>query len=346
MIDGLACTGIPSANPDYLAAALGIDAATWWDQPTNGVFGFGLAGAVNAVWSGQCETALATHTVHRRVGSTAPGADPLRSYAWSRPSGRRAAGDPTALFGTVTYAGRMQAYMAEYGATYEDFAALAINGRSNAARNPLAIFQKAISLDDYLASPFVDEPMRVLDMDASVDGSDAFLVTSVERARDLVKRPVLIHSASFGMTDRPSDDHMPDLRHTGQHVALEALWRRSELQLADIDVLFPYDGFTIIAMNWIENAGYCAKGEGPGFISDNWDTKSNSIRINGHVPVNPHGGSLSEGATTSSGHFREAVYQLRGEAGERQVPDALAALVTPGGFFLNSQAFILRADQA
>ena len=102
--------------------------------------------------------------------------------------------------------------------------------------------------------------------------------------------------------------------------------------------------FPIISLSWIENVGYCGRGEAGDFIADNWNPERRRIEIDGRVPVNPHGGSLSEGATTGAGHFREAVLQLRGAAGERQVPGASVALATPGGHFFNSQAFLLRSD--
>lgn len=97
-------------------------------------------------------------------------------------------------------------------------------------------------------------------------------------------------------------------------------------------------------MSWIENLGWCAPGEGGGFLLDNWDKDLNRLMINGRIPVNPHGGALSEGGTQGSGHIREAVAQLRGEAGPRQRPGATNALITPGGFFFNAQGLVLRTD--
>jgi acetyl-CoA acetyltransferase len=107
-------------------------------------------------------------------------------------------------------------------------------------------------------------------------------------------------------------------------------------------VYLPYDGFSIITLGWIENTGWCAPGEAGRFLRTHWDDASNRVLINGRVPINPHGGSLSEGATRGSGHLREAIVQLRGAAGERQVDGARTALLTPGGFFFNSQGIILR----
>ena len=105
---------------------------------------------------------------------------------------------------------------------------------------------------------------------------------------------------------------------------------------------FPYDGFTIITLGWLENTGWCGPGEAGGLLADSWDEAAGRALLRGRVPINPHGGALSEGGTQGSGHLREAVLQLQGRAGARQVADAETALVTPGGFFFNSQGAVLR----
>ncbi len=125
-------------------------------------------------------------------------------------------------------------------------------------------------------------------------------------------------------------------------MVVESLKARGELWLDDVDVFFPYDGFSIITLGWIENVGYCKPGGAGRFMEEHWDEKSGRVLINGRVPMNPHGGSLSEGASRGTGHLREAVTQLRGEAGPRQVENARTALIGCGGFFFNSQGAILR----
>ena len=98
-----------------------------------------------------------------------------------------------------------------------------------------------------------------------------------------------------------------------------------------------------MALRCFESYGFCGPGEAGAFLADNWDADQNRIMIKGRVPVNTHGGSLSEGGSQGAGHLREAVTQLRGQPGHRQVPGAQAALLTPGGFFFNAQALVLRA---
>ena len=116
---------------------------------------------------------------------------------------------------------------------------------------------------------------------------------------------------------------------------MQAIWERSDIKRNDIDLLLPYDGFSIITLAWLENAGYCRPGEAGQFVEANWDSASETIRINGRVAVNTHGGALSEGRTQGAGHVFEAVTQLRGDAGDRQEPDVAAALATAGGLFFN-----------
>jgi acetyl-CoA acetyltransferase len=253
------------------------------------------------------------------------------------------AAQPESVLMAAAYAAWAGRYIHEYGATKERFGRIAINDRSNAARNPIAIMRDPMTMDDYMHARMVREPLCMLDMDVPVDGADAFVLTTAERARSLPQPSVLIHVATAGLVGENTEDQLHSLSHHGQHVVIKALRERSDIWLDDVDVYLPYDGFSIITLGWIENTGWCGPGEAGRFIADNWDEEGGRIMIDGRIPVNPHGGSLSEGATRGTGHLREAVLQLRGQAGDRQVPGARVALLTPGGFFFNSQGAILRA---
>jgi acetyl-CoA acetyltransferase len=138
------------------------------------------------------------------------------------------------------------------------------------------------------------------------------------------------------------DIQLPGFARHGQTVAAEQLWARSDAKLEDMDLFYAYDGFTIIALSWFEQLGWCGIGEAGDFLDEHWREDQSRIMINGRVPVNTHGGSLSEGGSQGSGFIREAVQQLRGSAGERQIDGARTALLGVGGFFFNSQAAILR----
>ena len=147
----------------------------------------------------------------------------------------------------------------------------------------------------------------------------------------------------MGMTAPPEEHLAAGLEATGQPLAARDLRAKSDLWLDDIDLFFPYDGFTVVALRCFESYGFCGPGEAGAFLADNWDAVENRIKIKGRVPVNTHGGSLSEGGSQGAGHLREAVTQLRGQAGRRQLPGAQVALLTPGGFFFNAQGLVLRA---
>jgi acetyl-CoA acetyltransferase len=245
--------------------------------------------------------------------------------------------DPSAAY--TAWASR---YIHEFGATREDFGRIALNMRANALQNPKAVMRTPLSMEQYLAARMIRDPLCMLDMDVPVDGADAFILTTTERAKRMTKNPVVVHAATAGMVGRNDEDQLPSLARHGQHVVVESLRARGELWLDDVDVFFPYDGFSIITLGWIENMGWCKPGGAGRFMQEHWDEKSGRVLIKGRVPMNPHGGSLSEGASRGTGHLREAVTQLRGEAGARQVANARTALIGCGGFFFNSQGAILR----
>ena len=151
----------------------------------------------------------------------------------------------------------------------------------------------------------------------------------------------MINAAVLVQVRHNEEDQTISLRQHGQHVVIETLKAKSDFWIDDIDVYFPYDGFTPITLNWIDNAGWCKPGEAGEFLRQHWNDDEQRVLINNRIPVNPHGGSLGEGATQASGHIREAVHQLQGRAGDRQVADARRALITAGGFFFNAQGLTL-----
>ena len=123
----------------------------------------------------------------------------------------------------------------------------------------------------YLAGRMIREPLCLYDMDVPVDGADAFIVTTAERARDLRAAPVLIHAATMGMTAPPQEHLAAGLETTGQPLAARDLRAKSDLWLEDIDLFFPYDGFTVVALRCFESYGFCGPGEAGAFLADNWD---------------------------------------------------------------------------
>jgi acetyl-CoA acetyltransferase len=339
-IDGIVATAEPGApGPQMLASSLGIPDVTHFSSPSPVVM-FSLVDAMNAIFSGACDTVLVCSAMLRLPwASRSAASDPFRRHIGGAVGGAI----PESIRMAPAYAAWASRYIHEYGATREPFGRVAINSRSNAVRNELAAMRSPLSMADYLEARMVREPLCMLDMDVPVDGADAFVLTSAARARALPQPPVLIHAATVGLVDANDEDQAVGLSRHGQHVVVRQLRAKSELWLDDVDVYFPYDGFTIITLGWFENAGWCKPGEAGRFIAEHWNERENRLLIRGRIPVNPHGGSLSEGATRGTGHLREAVVQLRGQAGERQAPGAKTALVTSGGFFFNAQGAVLRA---
>jgi acetyl-CoA acetyltransferase len=343
-IDGIAGT-LGGPSPAAVQGALGIPATTWWAHvPVT--FQIPVVQAINAVYAGACETALVYHTTYRAPGASRSAAgDPLRMRAF-RGAGAGADTDPAAIMNTAApYASWAARYLYEYGAKREHFGLVAINNRTNAGLNDHAALREPITMDDYLAARMVRTPLGVLDMDFPIDSADALVVTTLERARDLTDTPVVVHASATGTTCFRDDGQLEDLAHSSQRVSMDGLWARSDLKLDDIDIYFPYDGFTFLTLCWMESAGFCGRGEAGPFIEDNWDASQHRIAIGPkQVRVNTHGGSLSDGGTQGAGHIREAVIQLRGEGGARQAPNVGCALVTPGGLFFNAGAMILRTE--
>ena len=347
-IDRAEINGLIGAFPQYVQSALGIPHLTYWNGP--GIpFLATIANAVGAVASGAADVVLAYHSTYRTpMFSRAAASDPFRSMTPQAGGADIFRGydgfAPDTVSGPAGYTAWAGRYLHEYGATREAFGAIAVNNRSNAATNPGAVLRDPITMDDYLQARMIRWPFCLLDLEIPVDGADAFIITTAERARDLARPPVLVHAVTQGTVAQNEEDQSPGLRNHGQHVVAESLRRKSDVGLDAVDVFLPYDGFSFIALSWIENLGWCDAGEGAAFVADNWDAATNRMLLRGRVPVNPHGGSLSEGGSQGSGHVREAVHQLQGLAGDRQVRAATTALVTTGGFFLNAQGAILRTD--
>ena len=339
-VDGV-CGSSPSAP--VVQSMLGIPEVTWFANPAI-PFVNQLAMSAAAVHAGLCDIVLAYHAPYRLAWNTGSAVkDPFRRIMPDIRGGGGYAG-PDSLAGSPGYTAWASRYMHDYNAPKEHFGYIAVSDRSYAADNPLAALRAPMTMDDYLHGRMVRWPLCLYDMDIAVDGADAFIITTAERARDMALPPVLVNAVALGNIDLNDEAQIPSLDRHGQQVVVNALRAKGDFWIDDIDVYFPYDGFTIITLSWIENVGYCGRGEAGSFIESNWDAQRSRLMIGGRVPVNPHGGSLSEGASQGSGHIREAVHQLQGLAGSRQVDGARTALVTAGGFFFNAQGVALRAD--
>jgi acetyl-CoA acetyltransferase/uncharacterized OB-fold protein len=217
-------------------------------------------------------------------------------------------------------------YLHRYGATRELLGCIALNGRANAARNPVAIYRDPMSMDDYLSARMITSPFGLYDCDVPCDASIAVIVSDASTAGDLPKPAVRVEAVGTQILERVSWDQ-GTLTHEPQVLGQSAhLWTRTDLRPEDVDLALVYDGFTFNAISWLEALGFCGFGE-----AKDWLDGGRRIALDGELPVNPHGGQLSEGRTHGFGFLYEAVAQLRHEAGERQVAGARTAVVTSGG---------------
>jgi acetyl-CoA acetyltransferase len=215
----------------------------------------------------------------------------------------------------------------EYGTTREQLAQIALNARKNAAVNPKAIFREAMTLDDYMQVRMISEPFCLYDCDIPVDGSTAIIISHVDAARDLRRSPLRVEAVGSALHGRPSWDQFDDLTTMALRDAAKMMWQRTDIKPADVDVAELYDGFSFIALAWLEALGFCGKGEGGAFIEG-----GAAIARDGVIPLNTHGGQLSGGRLHGFGFLHEACVQLWGEGGERQVPgDPQVALAAAGG---------------
>lgn len=282
----------------------------------------GLGGALDAtmaVASGACDTVLTYRCITRATGHT--------GAVRSGPSDAVGATQFLAPYG---YGGGIipamalckQRRVAELGGSYEDYGQIALNARRWAAMNDRAVLRNPLTMDDYLESRPIVDPLLLLDCDYPVNGACAAVITTRERAADLRQPPVVVDALAYGTGTRPDWVHGADLLFGGTRFCSERLWSRASVGPADVDVAELYDGFTHITISWIEALGLCGIGEFHDWVDD-----GKRIGPGGALPVNTHGGQLAEGRLHGLAFLTEAVLQLRGQCGERQVPDAEVAVV-------------------
>ena len=299
--------------------------------------GGALIAAMLAISSGLCRHVLCFRTVWESTFATlglrpAGGARASGAQQWRSPFGALSAANWIAM--------NANQYLHRYGATREMLGIIAVNGRTNAGRNPAAIYREPMTMDDYLSSRPITSPFGLYDCDVPCDGSIAVVVSDASVAGDLPGTAVRIEAVGTQILERVSWDqgtitHEPQVLGQAAH-----LWTRTDLRPADVDVALVYDGFTFNAVSWLEALGFCPIGE-----AQDWLDGGRRIALDGELPVNPHGGQLSEGRTHGFGFVYEAVKQLRHEADGRQVADAATAVVTTGGG-TPSGVLLLQRDQA
>ena len=320
-IDGLTVSSF-SLAPD---TAVGVTqhiglSPRWLDHiPTGGASGvMSLRRAARAVQAGDADIVACVSADTNHVDSFRQTLGSFSNFARdaSYPYG---SGGPNSIFAMIT-----ANYMQAYGATREDFGRIAVDQRSNALRNPNALFKKALTLEEYMAARPISDPIHLFDCVMPCAGAEAFLVMREERARELGLPHALVRGA-IERHNAYSDD--PIMVRGGWRMDREELYAQAGARPDDVDFIQTYDDYPVIVLIQFEDLGFCGKGEGPEFV------RAHSTTFDGKFPNNTSGGQLSSGQAGAAGGFlgiTESIRQLTGQAGERSVKDAKLGLV--GGF--------------
>lgn len=292
-----------------------------------------VAMAANAIRAGECRTCLVTYGDNRGTGGSGRSSVNAVAAARNHPEFERPYGMPPA--GAEAMMARRHMY--DFGTTREQLAEVAVAMSRHASRNPSALRQRILTVDDVLSSREIADPLRALDCALLTDFGGAAIVTSLEHARDLAQPPVkLLATASV-----PSHKYVSQARPLSGAPArreLDGMFARAGLSRRDVDVAMIYDGFTISVLLNLESCGFCEVGDAGAYVQEG------NLELGSAMPVNPHGGMLScvHGGVQ---HVVEAVRQLRGEAGPRQVPGARVAFVHGDGAAQSTHSFLLLTNE-
>ena len=342
VVDGFASAGLGTLAPVEVAEYLGLR-PTWVDSTSVGGSTWEVmaahaadaiaAGHANAVLLVYGSTARADIKAGRRTGNLSFGArGPLQ---FEVPYGHTL---------IAKYAMAARRHMHQYGTTLEQLASVAVQARANAAANPEAMFRDPITVDDVLSGPMIADPFTKLHCCIRSDGGAAVLLAAEDYVRDCRTAPVWVlgtgeHVSHTAMSEW-ADFTVSPAAVSGRLAFSRAGVRPDEIDLAEI-----YDAFTYMTLVTLEDLGFCEKGEGGSFV----DAAKGRLLVGGELPVNTDGGGLSAQHPGMRGLFLlvEAVRQLRGEAGARQVRKAggqlpeLAVASGTGGWFCSSGTVVL-----
>lgn len=332
-IDGINVQSHHEPAPDAATVirGLGMREARWNIQGGIGVGALGRAAQV--VDAGTCRAIVVCKVMNTVATVNAPPIDP----ATRRVPGEMQFDVPYGLGYTMQRVGFLKRrWMVRNGISDEQVGWLCVVEREHALLNPVAIMKQPMTIEDYSRSRWIAEPIRLLDCDYPVNGAFAYLVA----------RPDLIAGTAppvdlLGWAGPGEGDMIPHLRPEGgrgiNHLGRE-VYADTGLSPADMDVWLLYDGFSFLAMQWMEELGLVPPGQSGAYVEG-----GEHIRYTGEHPLNTHGGQLSEGRLHAAGHILEAVRQLRGSAGQRQAHQADHAVVSSAYPFNGAVAILGRA---
>ena len=332
-VDGLLTAGYSTYT---IAEYLGVEPHYTDSTSVGGAsFVIHIAHAMAAINAGYCDVALITHGQAGRSARGGPSLDP------ADPGPQFEA--PYGLLGApINYALACRRYMHEYGEerTRQGMAEIAVATRKWARMNPKAYIKDPMTFEDYHSSRWIAWPLHLLDCCLVTDAGAAAVIVGADRARDLKKKPVWVLGAAEGH-DHQIISQMPDMTSTFARETGPKALKRAGLSHGDIDLAMIYDSFTYTVMVTLESLGFCGPGEGPEFVKDQRTAPG------GDFPMNTSGGGLSYTHPGMYGIFLvvEAVRQLRGECGERQLENPKTALINgTGGSLASTGTAIVAAD--
>jgi len=326
--------GIDLVGPEYVLSNCRLGPVRWYADLNAGMAVGAIVQSAAALIAGACDYVVVWRAMpHAKAqpGDAGPG--------------RAAGADAFTLpYGCAVplqwHALRWRRHLETYGGTREKLGALVVNSRRNATLNDNAYFRdKPMTGQDYLAARIISDPLCLLDCDLPLQGCVAVVLTTAERARDLRQKPAYLAGFAMNSQPRPPTLNYTQLDpHEAGRETSQALWRSAGLGPHDMGAAMLYDGFAPSTIYWLESSGFCERGEGLDFIQDG------RIAIEGALPVNTFGGSLSQGRLHGMGHVAEAVLQVTGRAQARQVRRADAVCVFSGSPMFRGSGIVLTSE--
>jgi acetyl-CoA acetyltransferase len=343
-VDGVLSNAIPEAplfGPSALVEYLGLQANFAEVVDLGGASAVGMvARAAAAISAGLCDRCVCLTATVPAPPQAQQVWNPSRAYlgadAWGSPHGQfdlpYGLNNPNSHFAMCA-----QRYYHETGARPEQLAKVAVDQRFNALANPKAFFRSPITVEDVLNSPMIVDPLKMLEIVMPGFGGAAVIVTSLDRAKRLARRPVAVTGMGERITHK-STTYAPDLTLTPIKAAADRAFAMAKAERSAVQLASLYDCYTVTVLLTIEGAGFCARGQGANFV------EAHDLTYRGDWPLNTHGGQLSMGQAGIAGgmsHVTEAVLQIQRRAGERQVAACERAFVSGTGGFMAEQAALI-----
>lgn len=324
-VDGLCTFGTnDSIPPNILAQALGIQSLSFYlDQFYGGSVSLSTIGqATLALSAGVADCVVCYRALNGRSGIRMSGSS-VGAGGQRLPWDMQFKASAAYIAPAQEIAMAARAHMLKYGTTNEDFGRIAVLSRTHALDNERAMMRTPMTMDDYLASRWIVEPFRKFDCCLETDGAVALVLVRSDRAKDLPHRPVLVQGASWGGGTTIVNNGHDDITESPAKPIADRLYKAAGLGPSDIEFAELYDCFTYNVLSQVEGYGFAESGGVPAMLADGVFN-----RATGSLPLNTHGGLLSEGYIHGLNHVYEAVQQIRGDAEHRQVERHDVALVT------------------